>query len=156
MTDWRSDGATEPVQVWCFLVLRGIPKDEDARRMHANLLSIGGLSVHNGIYAVVECARWSDDPRAKSMLFRRLTLEMASNTPGSTTTRRRFHLVDVSKLKEPLFVVPDIGCRNKRDYFSVKKRRDWIKAFTDGCLHKPFPMEYENDKAGLAFGLHDR
>ena len=126
MTDWRGDGSTEPVQVWCFLVLSGIPKGEDERRTHGNLLSIGGESVQDGVYAVVECARWKDNSPAKSLLFRRLTLEMASNMRGSTTTRRQFHLANVSKLKEPLFVVPDIGCVSRRDFFAVKRRRDWV------------------------------
>ena len=105
---------------------------------------------------VIECASWKQatSKMANSMIFRQLTLELAANAPGSQSTRRRFYLANVEKFKGPLFVVPDIGCLSRRDYFAVKSRTEWASICKE-WLNKPLPDEYKNDKAGLQFGISD-
>ena len=160
LIDWGGDNEPEPACIWCFVVLYNLPKSDHKRTKHRKLLTIGGTCVQSGAYAVVECASWKkeDQPvriKTKSRIFRRLKLEMAANTAGSKSTSRRFYLVKVEKIKGPLFVVPDVGNKNRREYFSIKPRKEqWANEFEHWMDTVPLPEAYKKDPAGLQFGLH--
>lgn len=151
LVDW-CNAEPEPVQIWCFVVLSDLPKSKKKRQKHRDKLVHGACELHNGVFAVVECATWIPQPAymERSLLFRKLRLEMASNTTGSASIKRRFYLVDTEALAEPAFIVPDFGCRDRRTYFHIKNRKDWIIAF-EKWLDQPNPPEYLADKAGRQF-----
>ena len=159
LVDWTGEGKPEPCRVWCFLEVTGLPYTTRKKlTKHKDILNHGGILLVNGAYAVVETARWARaNQQPNSKLIRKLTLEMASNVPGSGTTRRRFHLVPINKITRPLFVVPDIGSQNRRDFLAIKSRTEWVDV-AKAWLEKPLPEEYKKDLAALGAqqGLHNR
>ena len=151
LVNWGGDTEPEPAHIWCFMVVRGLPKTKDKREKHRDKLRIGSADLHDGVYAVAECAAWATGPRAKTRLFPKLTLEMASNAPGSTSKRRRFYLIDTETIAGPCCVVPDIGSKNKRDFFHVKGRDAWISMFDKFLQEEQLPQDYHDDPSGLKF-----
>ena len=149
LVDWGGD-EPEPAHVWCFMAVSGLPVSKKKRNKHRERLQNGHTVMRNGVYAVAEIAAWSEKP-LNSRLFRRLTMEMASNAAGSRSRRRRFYLISVEQFVGPCCVVPDLGSKNKRDFFQVKNRDNWASLFQQIMYDEAIPQAYHDDPAGLKF-----
>lgn len=42
---------------------------------------------------------------------------------------RKFYLADVESILDPLVVVPDVGGSQRREYFLMKSRSEWVEIF---------------------------
>lgn len=147
MVDWAGKGL-EPAHIWCFLELKGLP--ECAQERKKKKMVYGKCHhINNGLYAVVEVSSFVNAPNGvpKSRLFRPLVKEMARNGADKSHRQRKFCLLPVAKIREPAYVIPDIGCKNGCTYFLVKKRNDWILEMED-WLEEPYPAQYTSDKEG--------
>ena len=123
--DWGSGYGVLPGQIWCFVVLEGLPSGRSN-------IEFGGVKIENGAYAVTEMATY-DDPNAveenlQSDLFVPLKKDAKGVDPEGNLAGRKFYLADVSSIVGPCAVVPDIGgaCNG---FLQVKPRNMWVKEF---------------------------
>ena len=128
LVDWGAHG-TSPCHIWCFVELRDMPKGR-------HRLEYGGITLKDGVYAVVEYSEY-DDPK-KSKRITDLFIPLTKDTMGISddeVTGRRFYLADTEAIVGPCIVIPDIG--GKPDaYFQVKPRTQWPNEFL-GWLRQP-------------------
>lgn len=153
LVDWGGQTGVQPAQIWCFVVLEGLPQSRKKKAKYADRLSHGRVPcLEDGVYAVAECASFVDteENNTFSYIFRRLKKELASSFTTSTARRRRFYLIDTEAFVDPCFVIPDIGSKDQVSYFQVKSRAEWAGVF-EKWMDKALPKEYENDKAGVQF-----
>lgn len=148
--DWAliqwGDGDPEPAQIWCFVDLNDfVELDDDEPVVHGN------CQLHQGVFAVVECAKYRNrrNNEPTSHFFEPMVKEMR-NAAAGMQPRRKFYLVDTEAIADPCFAIPDVGSEDKRTYFRVKRRDEWVHIFED-WLNEPNPQEYLNDLSGLAF-----
>lgn len=153
--DWATDkeAPAEPVHIWCFVVLNGLPLTAKERKKKKMIH--GNCHLDNGVYAVVECASFvlGNDSVPKSRLYTPIVKELAVDGRHSASRKRRFYLADTEAIVEPLYVIPDIGCENGCSYFSVKSRYEWILEM-ERFLDEPYPERYLNDKEGWKLPYH--
>ena len=104
-------------------------------------LEYGGISLADGVYAVVEVANYVEDLDAatSSDLFIPLELDVDGLDANGEVTGRQFYLANTSAFVAPCCVIPDIGGKNN-GYFLVKPRRQWTDLFVS-WLKQP----HEND-----------
>ncbi|MCA1806427.1 MAG: hypothetical protein LC687_00975, partial [Actinobacteria bacterium] len=156
LVDWAADSPEPPapVQIWCFVEVNGLPLSAKERRKKE--MKHGNCDLNNGVYAVVECADFVAGGKSvpKSRLFTPLIKEMAVNGRDSASRKRRFYLCDTEAIVEPLYVIPDVGCKNRCTYFSVKSRSDWVLEMEE-WLDGPYPQAYKDDKEGYNLPYHE-
>ena len=123
--NWGASYGVLPGQIWCFVVLEGLPSGRSA-------IEFGGVRIENGVYAVTEMATY-DDPNAleenlQSDLFVPLKKDVMGIDPEGNITGRKFYLADVNSIEGPCAVVPDIGGASN-GFLQVKARNMWVKEF---------------------------
>ena len=125
--DWGAYYGVLPGQIWCFVVLEGLPSGRSS-------IEFGGVQIENGVYAVTEMATY-DDPNVmeenlQSDLFVPLKKDVKGVDLDGNITGRKFYLADVSSIVGPCAVVPDIGGASN-GFLQVKPRNMWVKEFID-------------------------
>ena len=155
LVDWGGD-EPEPAEVWCFVVLKGLPKLKSQKKNRRKktktpTLHHGHCALEDGVFAVVECANFlpATNNIATSLIFWKLEKTLGCHGTG-VARGRKFFLVDVNAIADPCLVVPDVGSQNGCTYFQVKSRSNWVLAFEDWML-LPYPETYLNDRKGRAF-----
>lgn len=148
VVDWGGSAGELPSQIWCFVVLDGLPKSKKKQDKHKDRLNHGHCSLKDGVYAVVERSRyiprpveWNQNPE---VLFKRLGLETGPNQ------RREFYLVNVEAFKGPCCVIADYGAEDLTTYFEIANREKWPGIFYD-WMKKPVPAAYQQDPEGRQF-----
>jgi len=121
--DWGSDGKF-PCQIWCFVVLEGMPTGRNA-------INYGGCNVKDGTYAVVETGKLESSKLEsnRSEILQPFAKEVGLDKAGKVT-KRNFFLADTDAILGPCAVVPDIGGPPNR-YFVVQPRAKWVDMFID-------------------------
>lgn len=147
IVDWGAHVGISPANIWCFLVLRNLPKMEEERAEHRDLLTNGSCYLKNGVYAVVENALYTTMPMVHNastpLLFRSLDLQMDG-------ARRKFQLIRTDAFVEPCFIIPDFGSTNKRAYFQIANKDTWPEVF-EQWAKIPLPDAYVYDQEGKMF-----
>ena len=123
LVDWGTGWGILPSHIWCFIELRNMPKGNQK-------LEYGGITLQDGVYAVVEVAEYveDEDAAAQSDLFIPLNLEVKAIDEDGDVEGRQFYLANTEAFVGPCCVVPDIGGPNNA-YFQVKPRREWSDMF---------------------------
>ena len=123
LIDWGTGWGILPSHVWCFIGLRNMPKGNQK-------LEYGGVTLQDGVYAVVEVADYvkDDEAAAQSDLFIPLELEVKGMDADGDVEGRRFYLANTEAIVGPCCVIPDIGGPTNA-YFQVKPRREWSDMF---------------------------
>ena len=113
-----------PAQIWGFLDLTSLPRQEEF------LLANGDL-VSKGFWAIVESASYKKVPpnTRGSELFRHLILDTAETHDDGSVKKRLFYVVDVECFKEPIVVIPNVG--TKKDYIMMEPRDSWADQFIE-------------------------
>lgn len=139
LIDWGD--ATRPGQIWCFVVIKCIPTRPGKKRKKGKEkapviekpsgIFHGDVEVQNGVYAVVESSEYQTDQKMvdRSDIFIPIVKDVVQVGNKNRPWKRKFYLADVEAIHKPLVVVPDIGCKSKRDYFVVKPRNEWVEMF---------------------------
>ena len=70
-----------------------------------------GADVYNGTFTIIESGEYTDNYEPRS-LFRDITLEAAKKSMDGAVLRRKFYIVDVKALKDPLVVVANLCTRD--------------------------------------------
>jgi hypothetical protein len=118
--DWGQEGHL-PCQIWCFLVLKGLPQGR-------NTIDYGGCKLTDGTYAVVETGkleRNEDDTRSE--ILQAFVKEVGLDNDGRVTDRN-FYLAETDAFVGPCAVIPDLGGPPNR-YFVVEPRGKWVDMF---------------------------
>lgn len=111
-----------PAQIWCFVVLDGLPEGCDEKH--------GGVVLENATYAVVESAHWGTNQKevAMSDIFIPLKKHVKKLDPATgKVSERKFYLADVEAISDPMCVIPDFGGKVSTGYFQVKPRSEWVE-----------------------------
>ncbi len=141
MVNWNIDGSDTqlPAQIWGFVDLSAIQEGV------AILLSNGKV-VRKGVYAIIESSDFEDgdeesdedseeaapDPnKITSDLFTDIVLETESINAEGEVVERKYFLVNVEDLKEPIVVIPNIGATPKCKYLLMTPKSQWSEKFTD-------------------------
>ena len=147
VVDWGGDVGKLPSQVWCFVILEGLPVSKKKQEKHKERLNHGHCRLQNGLYAVVERSayiprqvHWNQRPE---MLFKRLEIEVSGQS-------RDFFLVNVDAFVEPCFVIPDFDSDDNRSYLHIASRSKWPKIFEDWMMIEE-PAAYKVDPRGERF-----
>ena len=119
--NWGRDGRYA-CQIWCFLVLEGMPKGRNA-------IHYGGIPLADGVYAVVETANVEADKTelGRSDLMTPICKDVEVDEDGYVQ-ERTFYLADTEAFEDPCCVIPDLGGPSNR-YFVVKPRNQWAQEF---------------------------
>ena len=119
--NWGPDGLF-PCQIWCFIVLDGMP-------LGRNRIHYGGISLENGVFAVVETASLEDNEAeiGKSDLMTPVKKEVDLDE-GGLVQNRTFYLANTEAFEDPCCVIPNLG-GSPNQYFVVKPRNQWAKEF---------------------------
>ena len=119
--DWGGDGQF-PCQIWCFVVLEGMPTGRNA-------IDYGGCRLKDGTYAVVETGKLerSEVESNRSEILQPFAKEVYLDQDGKVT-KRNFYLADTDAFLGPCAVVADIGGPPNR-YFVVQPRAKWVDMF---------------------------
>ena len=127
LVDWGEGYGTLPCEIWCFVVLDGLPDEDDQDPP----LNFGGIDLKNGTYALVEASTWSTNERdiGYSDIFVPFKKDVAALDKDGVVTGRRLFLADVEAFVSPLCVIPDIGSQPRCKYFQVRPRSAWVKEF---------------------------
>ena len=144
--DW-GDGLVLPALIWCFVVLRDLPKSNKKKEKHKTRLNHGFCQLEDGVFAAAESANYVKLPpnsTKKSMLFRKLKLDMSTR---NGVRRRKFYLVDTEAFKDPSFVIPDFGCQDRCTFHEILGRDYWAEAFEE-WMEKELPQEYKDNPCG--------
>ena len=141
MVDWGDE--TLPGQIWCFIVITCM-RDRDSKGSDSTMdtsdsdqehsdpvIQHGGIDLENGVYAILENATYVTNQSAmkESDLFIPITKEVGQIANDNRGWKRKFYLADVEAFHEPCVVVPNIGCKSKREYFVVRPRKHWAEEF---------------------------
>ena len=119
--NWGRDGRC-PCQMWCFLVLEGMPTGR-------NQTHYGCIPLTDGVFAVVETANLEEDEAeiGRSDLMTPVRKEVEVDGDGYVQTRT-FYLADTEAFEDPCCVIPDLGGPSNR-HFVVKPRNQWAQEF---------------------------
>ena len=135
LVDWGRDYGVLPAHIWCFVNLTSFDSGTET-------IEFGGIDLKSGVYAVVECGNYVEDPDivGASQLFIPVTLEVKKIHPRDPETKkvpidRRFYLADCEAFHGVCSVIPDLGGKANA-YFQVKPRREWVDIFKE-WLQKP-------------------
>ena len=120
--DWGSEGKL-PCHIWCFVELENMPEGRGR-------LSFGGITLKDGVYAVVEAASYDNPQTTDKMtdLFTPITLWVEGMDKDGKVTGREFFLADTEAIVGTCIVVPDIGGPTNA-YFEVRPRSEWAETF---------------------------
>ena len=123
LIDWGDGWGTLPSHIWCFISLQNMPTGNQR-------LSFGGITLQDGVYAMVEVSQYEENEALQSDLFIPLTVEVEGFDKDGEVSGRKFYLANTEAIVGPCCVVPNIG-GEKNAYFQVKPRRDWSKLFIE-------------------------
>jgi len=123
LVDWGQGWGILPSHIWCFIGLQNMPIGHQK-------IEYGGVTLQDGVYAVVEVADYVEDGEAaaQSDLFIPLELEVKGIDADGDVEGRMFYLANTEAFVGPCCVIPDIGGPNNA-YFQVKPRREWSDMF---------------------------
>lgn len=131
-----------PAQIWGFLDLTSLPQGVQVDLKNKT----GGVdSVERGVYAVVESCDFVVEEKPESDIFTPLKLE----TYGGLDNRK-FYVVDTETFKEPICVVPNIGCADGLEFLMMTPREQWAGDFV-----KWIESPHDIDEAEMAEPLID-
>ena len=121
--DWGAEGRL-PSHIWCFVEIEGL--DRTRRR-----LKYGGITLQDGVYAVVEVAYLQDiqEEIARSAILVPFMKHVDLDNDG-TAVKRHFYLANTEAFDAPCACIPDVGGPPNR-YFAVKSRQHWSDDFLD-------------------------
>ncbi len=138
LIDWEGYGIL-PSHIWCFVRLEDMPIGKEK-------LEYGGITLTDGVFAVVEVADYLEDEEQASAsdLFIPLTLDVKGINNDGVVTGRKFYLANTDAFEGPCCVIPNIG-GEPNSYFQVKPRGDWSDLFVQ-WLRAP----HENDVIDLS------
>jgi hypothetical protein len=123
MIQWET--GPYPAQIWGFVDLSSLPEG-----LHVDITNVHGVTeVQRGVFAIVESCDYEEEDEPLSDIFRPIVLETSSLTDGGEVDKRKFYLVDTECFKEPLVVVPDIGCDPKCKFLIMSPRAQWAEDF---------------------------
>jgi hypothetical protein len=152
--DWGQEGHL-PCQIWCFLVLKGLPQGR-------NTIDYGGCKLTDGTYAVVETGkleRNEDDTRSE--ILQAFVKEVGLDKDGRVTDRN-FYLAETDAFVGPCAVIPDLGGPPNR-YFVVEPREQWVDMFVSWLkmphnqdVMEPLWMNPQRKKRKKALSLRKR
>lgn len=141
---WGPGWGVLPSHIWCFVSLNNMPIGKEK-------LEYGGITLQNGVYAVVEVANYVTDyeETTASDLFTPLHLDVKGLDRDGEVTGRRFYLANTDAFVEPCCVIPDIGGKSNA-YFEVKPRREWSNIFVQWLRdkHEHDVTEYSDEEDG--------
>jgi hypothetical protein len=142
VVDWGPIEGKVPAHIWCFICVRNLPTGK-------NKIQHGGIDLKDGVYAVVETAKYDTDlaETTKSDLFMPLLLNVEGVDQDGDVTARKFYLADTEAIVGPCIVIPDIGGAPNA-YFQVKSRSEWSNEFIT-WLNQPHTddvMEYSDEE----------
>lgn len=123
LIDWGPGYGVLPSHIWCFIELENMPIGNQK-------VEYGGITLTDGIFAVVEVASYVEEKQAAAMsdLFTPLEVEVQGMDSDGDVTARKFYLANTDAFVGPCCVIPDIG-GNKNAYFQVKRRQEWSNLF---------------------------
>ena len=123
LIDWGEGWSTLPSHIWCFIRLQNMPTGNQR-------LQFGGITLQDGVYAMVEVGQYEVSEALQSDLFIPLTVEVAGFDEDGEISGRKFYLANTEAIVGPCCVVPNIGGA-KNAYFQVKPRREWSNLFVE-------------------------
>ena len=132
LIDWGEGWGTLPSHIWCFVELRNMP-------IGSKRLQFGGITLQDGVFAMVEVGEYSLDDALQSDLFIPLSVEVDGVDAKGEVTGRKFYLANTDAIVGPCCVVPNIGAEQNA-YFQVKPRREWSKLFVE-WLKQPHDLD---------------
>ena len=142
--DWGRGYGRLPGQIWCFVILSGIPQDRHTPEH-------GGIRLSDGVFAVVESSIIEEIPKEEytGNLFTAIKKDVGEIRDG-TVRKRQFYLADTEAIVDPACVVPDLGGDTNR-YFVVLPRNQWANKFqewveADHKLDKMDPLPTSDDE----------
>lgn len=130
--DWGAQGQF-PNHIWCFVEIKTLPD----RGRH---FEYGGITLKNGVYAVVESAFVDAEAESinKSDLMLPVRKESELDEDG-LATNRNLYLANTEAFDRPCCVIPDYGGPENR-YWVVKSRGEWADLFIQ-WLEKPHTLD---------------
>ena len=148
--DWamiRWNTGDYPSKIWGFLDLSELP---GAASVKLN----DGTVVSRGIWAVIESCDYKKPPKLKenevapraSELFKPIVLEARSYEQNGYPKSRKFYLVDVDTIIQPLVVIPNIG--TMCEFLMMTPRDQWSEDFKKWltAVHKEDEEEMKDDE----------
>ena len=133
---------TFPCQIHCFVVIPSI--------LGGKRLNFGGIRLHEGVFAVVECGKILNDSDELldmdilSPLEKEVGLDEEGNIrldESGKVQERRFYLADTDAITSTCCVVPDVKGKINR-YFVVTSREEWPDHFLT-WLHSTKDDEFD-------------
>ncbi len=116
--DWGRHGKF-PCQIWCFVVLKGLPQG-------CNAIDYGGCKLTDGTYAVVEAGKLEKN-EDRSEILQAFVKEVGLDKYGRVTDRN-LYLAETDAFVGPCAVIPDFGGPPNR-HFVVEPREKWVDMF---------------------------
>lgn len=135
--DWATINWEEgnfPAKIWCFLDLRAMPDGVEHQVTEEIMLG-------KNVYAVIESADVVEEEEPLSDIWTPLQLEVNSVDDDGELTERKFYVVDVETIVDPICVIPDVGSTPKHCYLQMKPRAEWANDFIAWV-----EMSHANDK----------
>ena len=101
VVDWGPNEGKVPAHIWCFVCLNNLPTGK-------NKIQHGGIDLKDGVYAVVESAKYDTDTAetTKSNLFMPLLLNVEGIDEDGDVTGRKKLLLGPALLSRILVVHP--------------------------------------------------
>ena len=129
--DWGASHGQLPCHIWGFVELKNMPTGR-------NRLQYGGITLVDGVFAVVESSSFTEEDFVSSELMVSIQKEIQLDEDGNVQSRR-FFLADTEAFQDPCCVIPDIG-GPPNQYFVVKPRNQWAGEFVKWINEPHLPM----------------
>ena len=147
LVDWGVHGKC-PAEIWGFVDLEDFPDDWS--------LDYGGITVQNGVYAIIESADYVQDEDEVGLsdifipVIKEVNQIVQHGDQQGVVKKRKFYLADVEAFVEPIVVVPDVGSVPRCKYFHVKSRATWSNEFIKWIkmlhYHDEIDQEHEDEE----------
>ena len=122
MINWQE--GDYPAKIWCFLDLRELPEDVEVEVTEQK------WKLDSGVHVIIESAEYieEEDPMSDIWTLVQLETEEIDEQTGMVTGRK-FYLVHVDTIKDPLCAIPNIGAKPACQYLLMKPRVEWADDF---------------------------
>ena len=141
IVDWGPGWGRLPCEIWCFIDLTTLPDGVTVKHF--------GQRLDANVYALVESCSYSQDEKdnLQSDIFLPIKKYLEVDANGQPQTRS-LYLADVDAIVEPVVVVPNIGCEDKRSYFQVRSRAKWSEDFLR-WVQEPHTLDEIDEEEGV-------
>ena len=123
-----------PSQIWGFLDLTDMPEGEVVHLSNDAVLE-------RGVMAVVEVASVVQEEDPLSDIWTPINLEAKKISNAGEVEQRRYFLAPVEQFRDPICVIPNIGCKPGNQFLMMKHRDGWAQDFISWVR-----MPHEADK----------